>query len=387
MAASGDLAGLEVGFDIPALPGMALAEVQTPCLIVDLDALERNIVKLGDFARAEGIRLRPHGKMHKSVDVAKLQIARGQACGICCQKVSEAEAFVRGGIMDVLISNEVRDPVKIDRMARLPKLGARIICCVDDIDNVAALSEAAGRHGTRIECLVEVDCGQGRCGVLTPQEAVVIAKAVDAAPNLHFAGIQAYHGGLQHVEDFADREEAFNHVAALVRKAIAALGQEGLTCDIIGGGGTGSYRLEASSGLYNELQCGSYAFMDADYGRVRDHDGKALSDGEWAHALFLLTSVMSLAKPDKAVVDAGLKSQSVDSGLPRIHGRNDITFALCTDEHGEIADPEGVLRINERLRLVPGHCDPTVNLHDWLVGVRNDRVEVLWPVTARGKSF
>ena len=155
---------LEVGFDVPALPGMDEADIQTPCLILDLDALERNIKKMGDYAKAHGMRHRAHGKMHKSVDVLKLQQSLGGAVGVCCQKLSEAEVFVRAGIKDVLISNEVRDLQKIDRLAQLPKLGSRIIVCVDDIANVADLSKAATKHGTTIECFVEIDCGAGRCG-------------------------------------------------------------------------------------------------------------------------------------------------------------------------------------------------------------------------------
>ena len=143
------------------------ADIQTPCLVLDLDALERNITKMGDYARAHGMRHRVHGKMHKSVDVALLQEQLGGSVGVCCQKVSEAEVFARGGIKDMLVSNQVRDPAKIDRLARLPKLGARTIVCVDDVDNVADLSAAAQKHGTTIECLVEIDCGAGRCGVKT----------------------------------------------------------------------------------------------------------------------------------------------------------------------------------------------------------------------------
>jgi 3-hydroxy-D-aspartate aldolase len=173
----------------------------------------------------------------------------------------------------------------------------------------------------------------------------------------------------------------------MVREAVDALKAEGLHCDIVGGGGTGSYYFEGASGVYNELQCGSYAFMDADYGRILDKDGKRIDAGEWENALFILTSVMSHAKPDKAIVDAGLKAQSVDSGLPFIHGRDDVKYVKCSDEHGVVADPDGVLRVNEKLKLVPGHCDPTCNVHDWYVGVRDGKVETLWPVSARGKAY
>jgi 3-hydroxy-D-aspartate aldolase len=387
MNAPVNFSGLEVGYDIPAKPGMSEADIQTPCLVLDLDALERNITKMGSIAKEMGVRHRIHGKMHKSVDVALLQERLGGSCGVCCQKVSEAEAFVRGGIMDVLVSNQVRDPAKIDRLARLPKLGARTIVCVDDIANVADLSAAASRHGTTIECLVEIDCGAGRCGVKTAAEVVSIAKAIAAASGLKFSGIQAYQGAMQHMDLFADRKSKIDIAVAQVKEAVDALKAAGLSCDIVGGAGTGSYYFEGTSGVYNELQCGSYAFMDADYGRILDKDGHRIDQGEWENALFILTSVMSHAKADKAIVDAGLKAQSVDSGLPVVFGRTDVKYAKCSDEHGVIEDPQGVLKVNDKLRLVPGHCDPTCNVHDWYVGVRGGKVEVVWPVSARGKAY
>lgn len=379
--------GLEPGYDIPALPGMLEAEIQTPCLILDLDALERNIRKMGDFARAHGMRHRVHGKMHKSVDVYFLQERLGGACGVCCQKVSEAEVFARAGVKDVMVSNQVRDAAKIDRLARLPKLGARVLVCVDDIANVADLSAAAVRHGTEIEALVEIDCGAGRCGVTTTPEVVAIAQAIHAAPGLKFAGLQAYQGAMQHMDSFADRKAKLDVAIAMVKDAVAGLEAVGLACDIVGGGGTGSYYFESASGVYNELQCGSYAFMDADYGRILDEGGQRIDRGEWENALFILTGVMSHAKADKAIVDAGLKAQSVDSGLPVVFGREDVTYAKCSDEHGVVMDPEGRLKVGDKLRLVPGHCDPTCNVHDWYVGVRNGVVESVWPVSARGKAY
>ena len=382
-----NLKNLEVGYDVPALPGMDEADIQTPCLVLDLDALERNIKKMGDYAKAHGMRHRVHGKMHKSVDVALLQEKLGGACGVCCQKVSEAEVFARGGIKDVMVSNQVRDPAKIDRLARMPKLGARTLCCVDDPENVADLAAAAQKHGTEIECLVEIDCGAGRCGVTSTQEVVNIAKLIDAAEGLKFAGIQAYQGAMQHLDSYEERQAKTQIAIDMVKDAVAGLKANGLECDIVGGGGTGSYYFESNSGVFNELQCGSYAFMDADYGRILDKDGNRIDKGEWENALFILTSVMSHAKADKAIVDAGLKAQSVDSGLPTIYGRDDVKYVKCSDEHGVVADPDGVLKVNDKLKLVPGHCDPTCNVHDWYVGVRGGKVETLWPVSARGKAY
>ncbi|OYX42820.1 MAG: alanine racemase [Rhodobacterales bacterium 32-67-9] len=380
-------ANLEVGYDIPAKPGMAEADIQTPCLILDLDALERNIKKMGDYARAHGMRHRVHGKMHKSVDVAKLQEKLGGAVGVCCQKVSEAEVFVRGGIQDVLVSNQVRDPLKIDRLARLPKLGSSIIVCVDDLSNVAELSDAAQKHGTELGVFVEIDCGAGRCGVTTSQDVVAIARAAEAAPGLTFKGIQAYQGAMQHMDKYEDRKAKLDTAIAMVRDAVQALKANGLEPELVSGGGTGSYYFESNSGVYNELQCGSYAFMDADYGRILDQNGQRIDKGEWENALFILTSVMSHAKADKAIVDAGLKAQSVDSGLPFVYGRDDVKYIKCSDEHGVVEDPKGALKVNDKLRLVPGHCDPTCNVHDWYVGVRGGKVECLWPVSARGKAY
>ncbi len=377
----------EVGYDIPAKPGMDEADIQTPSLVLDLDALERNIKKMGDYAKAHGMRHRTHGKMHKSVDVQRLQEKLGGACGVCCQKVSEAEVFARGGIKDILVSNQVRDPAKIDRLARLPKLGARTICCVDDLANVADLSSAAQKHGTEIECLVEIDCGAGRCGVTTTPDVVAIAKAIDGAEGLKFSGLQAYQGAMQHLDSYDERKAKIDIAVAMVKDAVDTLKAEGLDCDIVGGGGTGSYYFESNSGVYNELQCGSYAFMDADYGRILDKDGKRIDQGEWENAFFILPSVMSHAKADKAIVDAGLKAQSVDSGLPVIYGRDDVEYIKCSDEHGVVMDPNGALKVNDKLKLVPGHCDPTANVHDWYVGVRNGKVECLWPVSARGHAY
>ena len=378
---------LEVGYNIPAAIGMSESEIQTPCLILDLDALERNIRKMGDYAKAHGMRHRVHGKMHKSVDVAKLQEKLGGAVGVCCQKVSEAEAFARGGIKDILVSNQVREPAKIDRLALLPRYGARVIVCVDDAKNVTELSAAAQKHGTTLECFVEIDCGAGRCGVTTTEAVVAIAKAIAASPALKFTGIQAYQGAMQHLDSYEDRKAKLDTAIAQVKEAVEALTKAGLEPELVSGGGTGSYYFESNSGVYNELQCGSYAFMDADYGRIKDKDGRRIDQGEWENALFILTSVMSHAKQHLAVCDAGLKAQSVDSGLPFVYGRDDVKYIKCSDEHGVIEDPNGVLAINEKLRLVPGHCDPTCNVHDWYVGVRNGQVECLWPVTARGMAY
>jgi 3-hydroxy-D-aspartate aldolase len=310
-----------------------------------------------------------------------VQIARGGACGVCCQKVSEAEALVSAGIRDVLVSNQVVAPKKIERLAALATR-ARVLVCVDDLGNVDDLSAAAVKYGVTLECLVEIDVGAGRCGVAPGEPAVALARRIADRPGLTFAGLQAYQGKAQHVREHGERRALIQQAVDDTKRTVDLLKAEGLRCDIVAGAGTGSFEMEGASGVYNELQCGSYVFMDADYQRVRDSGDRPIS--EFENSLFILTSVMSKAKRDVAICDAGLKAQSVDSGMPVVFGRSDVEYLKASDEHGVIADPGNVLKLNDRLKLIPGHCDPTVNVYDWLVGVRNGRVEALWPVTARG---
>ena len=373
-----------VGPDVPAEVGMDLEQVQTPALIVDLEVFERNVATLRDRLQAAGVRLRAHAKTHRSVDIARYQLEHGGACGICCQKVAEAEVMVAGGIGDVLVSNQVVEAAKIERLARLART-ARMLVCVDDAGNVDALSAAALRHGVQLECLVEIDCGAHRCGIEPGAAAVALAGRIAAADGLLFAGLQAYQGAAQHIRDYGARRAAIDMAARQTRGTVEMLAAAGLECGIVAGAGTGSYVFEAGSGLYNEMQCGSYVFMDADYQRVLDAGGAPIS--EFGNALFVWTAVMSNARDGFAVCDAGLKVMSLDSGLPVIEGRDDVEYVNCSDEHGVIADPRNALQLNDKLKLIPGHCDPTCNLHDWYVGIRDNRVECLWPVSARGKSL
>ncbi len=214
---------------------------------------------------------------------------------------------------------------------------------------------------------------------------LTIAHKISASDGLKFAGLQAYQGAAQHIRDYQERRRHLETAIAQARDTVAALQVAGLSCAIVAGAGTGSYYFEAASGVYNEMQCGSYIFMDADYQQVLDAAGKRIS--EFQNSLFIWTSIMSKTRDFEAVCDAGLKVQSADSGLPVVFGRDDVKYITISDEHGVIADPHNRLRLNQKLKLVPGHCDPTCNLHDWYVGIRDDRVECLWPVSARGMAF
>jgi D-serine deaminase-like pyridoxal phosphate-dependent protein len=366
----------------PAEVGAPLSEVDTPALLVDLDAFERNLATLPRKIGESGVKLRPHSKTHKSPIIALKQMALG-AVGVCCQKVAEAEALVEGGVTDVLIANEVVGAAKLRRLAALAR-SAKIAVCVDDPGNIADLEDAAAEFDAQVTVLVEIDVGNRRCGVAPGRAARDLAQIVSASKHLRFDGLQAYHGSAQHVREFEERRKAIEHASGLARETKALIEAAGIACPRITGAGTGSFGFEAASGLYTELQCGSYVFMDADYNRNLDRSGKAVP--EFEQSLFIWATVMSRPSADRAIVDAGLKAYSVDSGMPVLPDFPGVVLARASDEHGRLdikGKVEG-LDIGEKIRLTPGHCDPTVNLHDWYVGIRRHRVECIWPVAARG---
>ena len=361
----------------PAEPGMSVNEVDTPALLLDLDALEFNLDTMAGLAAAAGVKLRPHAKTHKSPVVAHWQMARG-AVGQCVQKVAEAEVLAWGGVADILVSNEVVSPRKLARLAALPRI-SKVAVCADNMVGVGLVEAAAREAGVVMTVLVEIDVGSSRCGIAPGPEAVTLAQSIAASPHLRFGGLQAYHGRAQHQRTPAERAASIAAAADAARAVVDGLRRVGLHCDIVGGGGTGSFALEAASGVYTELQVGSYAFMDAGYSRNQPTP-------PFRHALFVLSTVMSVPHPGLAVIDAGHKAVAIDSGFPLVWKRPGITYAGASDEHGNLAiEAEGgPLVLNERLRLVPGHCDPTVDRHEWYVGIRGTRVECLWPVAARG---
>jgi D-serine deaminase-like pyridoxal phosphate-dependent protein len=367
---------------VPADIGMSLDAVDTPALLVDLDVLDRNVARLAQAVAGTSVRARPHAKSHKCPVIALRQMAAG-AVGVCCQKVGEAEAMVHGGVSNVLVSNQIVGASKIARLAALAKQ-AWVAVCADHPANVKELNEAALAFGVRLPVLVEINAGMDRCGVEPGEPALALAKQIAAAPGLRFAGLQAYQGSAQHIREFTKRKDAIDTGIEKTRRTVELLASHGLSCDLVSGAGTGSYRFEAASGVYNELQAGSYIFMDVDYAKNLAPDGTLWSDFE--HSLFVLTTVMSRPTRERAVLDAGLKALSVDAGLPWVVGMPGVEYIRASDEHGKLAihDPDQTLEIGTKLRLIPGHCDPTVNLYDWFVGYRGNRVEALWPITARG---
>lgn len=369
---------------IPARIGDKIEDIDTPALVLDLDAFDRNLQKMALFAQKAGIELRPHAKTHRCPIIALKQEALG-AAGQCCQKVGEAEVLVRGGVKDILISNQVFGMQKLRRLAALARQ-ASIALCFDAVEQVDRAAEAATEFGVTLGGRVEIDLGMRRCGVASKEEAVELASYIASKPGLVFSGLQAYQGAAQHMTDYAAREQAINAAAVHVQTVIDALRHKGLSCGMIGGGGTGTYSLEADTGVWNELQAGSYIFMDVEYRNIVARDGGPYRDFE--HSLFVLSSVMSTAAAGRVIVDAGLKSYSAEKGLPMVHNKTGVQVMSVSDEHGclELDDSAQPLHLGDKVFLIPGHCDPTVNLHDWYVGVRNGRVEALWPIMARGAS-
>ncbi len=374
----------DIGLDCPAWVGMSVMDIETPALIVDLDAFENNLKKMHTITEANGVKLRAHAKAHKSAGVAHQQMKIGGAHGFCCQKVSEAEALVSAELKDILISNQIITPSKIERLVSLSQR-ATVRVCVDDIRNVVDLSRAAEAQDVVLGCLVEIDVGAGRCGINPGSDAARLAHAIAQDPNLRFDGLQAYHGPAQHYLKASERAAAFSRVIEKVLETIAELEKLDLSCEIISGAGTGTFQMEAASGLFTELQAGTYCFMDASYMMLEAENGQPAVPFE--NALFVLTTVMSAVRPGAVVCDAGHKSLAVDLGMPRVHGVDGLTYTECNDEHGMILDPKGILDLKDRIWLIPGHCDPTCNLHNYLVGIRNGLVETVWPVTARGRLW
>lgn len=369
----------------PAEIGMALEDVDTPALLLDLDAFEFNIQLMAGFAKKFGINHRPHAKTHKSPVVAQKQIAAG-AVGQCCQKVAEAEILVAGGVSDVLVSNQIVGRRKLDRLAGLAR-NANISVCVDDKDNINQINAAAKRFNAKIDVLVEIDIGAGRCGVVPGKAAVELAQIIAKNSNLTFGGLQAYQGRAQHIRGFGERKIAIEKAGKLVQETIHLLSEAGLECRLVTGAGTGTFQFEADSGIWNELQAGSYCFMDADYGLNLNETGEFINT--FRNSLFIWSTIMSHPTKDRAVVDAGHKATSIESGLPLVADLKDVKYVSASDEHGSLALGRDAidLKIGQKIRLIPGHCDPTVNLHDWYIGIRNGMVEAIWPVEARGAAF
>jgi D-serine deaminase-like pyridoxal phosphate-dependent protein len=382
------------GEALAALVGRGVDAIDTPALVIELDAMKRNLARMAEFARKHHVGWRAHAKMHKSAAIAKLQIEAG-AVGVCVQKTSEAEAMAAGGIHDIYISNEVIAPHKLARVAllahSLAKENGKLAIAVDSIEGVQRLAQAMSEagEGGAIDVFVEIDVGQHRCGVQPGEAAVALAQEIRKHPALRFAGLQAYHGKAQHFRGAQERRDAIAIVVDDVLYTRRMLEEQGIPVDLVTGAGTGTMVCEAASGVFGELQPGSFLFMDADYaGNERDP-----AQPHFEHALFLKTQVISSLQ-DHAVCDAGHKAHAIDSGLPKVHAldaEHELEYANGGDEHGILRPTRAGQRvpsIGQFLWLIPGHCDPTVNLHDHMIGVKGGlakgTVDRIIRVDARG---
>ena len=372
---------------LQALIGQGVAAIDTPALVVDLDAMERNLQRMADYAKAHGMKLRPHAKMHKSATLGRRQMQAG-AVGLCVQKTSEAEALAAAGVHNLYISNEVIAPAKLARVAALARQltihGGRLAIAVDSLQGIESLAQALGAGENLIDVFIELDVGQKRCGVAAPADVVPLAQAIAHHSSLRLAGLQAYNGRAQHLRSVAERRAALAEVVRLVQETRRMVEAAGLSLPLVTGAGSGTFGLESTSGVFGELQAGSYLFMDGDYARNEADPAQPAFE----HALFVKTQVMS-ASAGHVVVDAGHKSHAIDSGLPRVHGEP-LEATGCSDEHTTLraTGAAPLPALGSTLWLIPGHCDPTVNLHDWMVGVRGGlqagTVEELIRVDTRG---
>ncbi len=372
-----------------ATVGQPIERLETPSLVIDLDAMERNLQRMANFAHVHGLRLRPHAKTHKSAELAQQQMSLG-AVGVCVQKTDEALALAHAGVTDIYISNEVLAEPKLDRLAQaVRELPCRFAIAVDSLLGIERLSTALARARVEtpavIDVFVEIDVGQGRCGAGSPEDALLLAHQIQAHPSLRLAGLQAYHGGAQHLRTVGERDAALAASANTVRATVAQWQSAGLQVPLITGAGTGSLVRETASGLWGELQAGSYLFMDADYAANEGDPGAPVFE----HALFIKSQVISRGM-HHAVCDAGHKSHAIDSGLPAVAWPSGLRFANGGDEHGllRVTDEGQLPALGDTVWLVPGHCDPTVNLHDWYIGVRGGLtrgvIERVIPIDARG---
>jgi len=352
---------------------MIIDRLPTPALILEETVFRANRNAMTELLQHSSLSLRPHYKSHKCTAIAHMQIADG-AVGMTCAKLSEAEDLADSGIDDILIANQITDPRKIRRAAELAG-DCRLTVCTDNLDNIAALEKAAAEAGTKIRCLVEFEIGMCRCGVTSFDEVVDLAGEITASSHLVFDGIQAYAGHISHVVSQEERIAATEQNEAVLRQLLDVLEVKGLAARVLSGGSTGTAAIKAKSGVYTELQAGSYLFMDATYRELQL---------PFMNALFVLSTVVS-EKSGLTVLDAGVKSCGVDQGMPVPVGFT-VGEVRASEEHFQLAVPERMCGIGSRVKLVPGHCCSTVNLYDKIYVTDGDTVVDRLTISARGCS-
>jgi len=351
-----------------------ISQIETPALLLDMDALENNVRVMGEFFKGKTSKLRPHFKTDKCPRISHMQIDAG-AKGITCSKLGEAETLAAAGIRDILIANQIVAPEKLLRVAGLIKSGVRLTILADSAENVRDIATAATACGVEIPLLVEVDVGMGRCGVGTAEEALELARLIVKTDGVMFRGLQAYEGHLGHNPSEEERRAGVDVMIAKIKGVVELLDKNGIAVKEISGGGTGTYNITGDNTIWTEIQAGSYLFMDLEYNKL---------GLKFEQALTVLTTVIH-KRDGFAVTDAGLKTCGADQGLPEIKGYPDIAVVL-NEEHGKLSDANNALRLGQKIEYLPGHCCSTVNLNDEYYCVRGGYLEAIWPIPGRGKS-
>ncbi len=361
---------------------LARGAVPTPSLVLDAEALDRNITLMAERAGRVGVALRPHVKSHKCLAIAR-RLAQAGAVGACCATIDEAEALAAGGIEGLLITSPMSTAALIERVRRLRPHSADLMLVVDHAQTVERLAALPQGGCGPLRLIVELDVGVGRTGCLDCRSVVALAQQIAGLPQLRFAGIQAYWGNLQQVMPFAERERRVHLQAERLRGLIADLTAAGLPPGIVSGGGTGTHAIDGVLGLYTELQPGSFMFLDSCYGAI-----PLAADGNpFEPSLFVAASVVSANTPGRSIVNAGFKAFATDSGLPKVSRGAPLqsTYRYMGDEHGAVDCPDGTApKVGDTVEFLTSHCDPTVNLHAQYHVVRGDEVVDVWPIIARG---
>lgn len=360
---------------------LRIEDLDTPVLLVDAAMMERNIAAMQAVADEAGIAFRPHAKTHKSPYIAKLQIEAG-AVGVCCAKLGEAEVLAAGGVPDILITSEVVGPSKAVRLMNLAQQ-TKLAVVVDNERHIAELGPAAQAAGLVLDVLVEVDIGQGRCGVQPGPEAARLARMISDARWLRFKGLQGYQGLIQMTEDFAEREAQVKTAMDKLAMTADLVRKEGFQIEVLTGGGTGSSIIDGTAHVLTEIQAGSYIFMDSRYDQIGWRGNQAQPFGA---ALSVLSTVISRPAENRVIVDMGYKSASSDGGMPRPVNLPGAVFSFGGDEHGQLLfDGPSPLDIGDKAAFHPSHCDTTVNLYDHAMLTRDGAVENVILITARGR--
>jgi D-serine deaminase-like pyridoxal phosphate-dependent protein len=367
-------------------PGISKWDLDTPALCVDLDKMEKNIAFMQASMKKYGLPSRPHSKTHKCPAIAKYQLKTG-SIGICCAKLSEAEAMIADGVDRILMTTANPSKNKIRRAMRLRKSHPHFIQAVDEEQNARDLSAAAKEAGVAADVVIDVAVGS-RSGIPPGEGAVALGKLIDTLPNLKLRGMLSYDGGVQHARGFENRKARALKTIGPNAETFDAMKKAGLNMEIFSGGGTGTYNIMHLVPGFTDLQVGSYLFMDMQYLAIGNESGDAVYS-DFDASLTVLTTVLNNRFPDRLTTDAGTKALTLNTPNGAVIGEPGMVYSASSDEFGSIritSPATKAYKIGDLLEVIVPHCDPAVNLYDDLYGIRKDRVEVVWKIAARGKS-